>query len=463
MFALILPFFLLVSCNEEENSSIIEGTNSITNYLNKNPNFSLFAQAIDRAGLSGTLDGNSGTYTVLAPGNTAFESYLQEQGVDSISDIPIDKLTRLVNYHILETLTPADNFVTSYSQTLATVPVNDSIDVNLSLYVNADNGVKFNGNSEISQGDIQVDNGILHQVSQVLRLPTLKTFMNTDTNLEAFYEKITASGLPTDFEDLLSNPNNRTTIFVPNENAVSEFFDNEGGSLSPSELDNIYRNHLLDSLRLSSSFLTGYLNTQATETYSGNANPINLYVNAQAGLMLNDSTNIVIPDITAINGTIQVTDKVLTLPTVKTFVSNDLRFETFKTALSRDDQMPQNYLGLLDESPQNGNAPFTVFAPQNGAFSDLLTELFPDQNAELDDIDSAQLTAILNLHIVENLSLRTEDFSNQSLNTLGGTVQLNGSDFTLTDPSSRTSNITDENIQAANGVLHPIDTVLLPM
>lgn len=462
VFIPFLAIFLVMGCESDDNSSIIEGTNSIVNYLEDNPDYSIFSRAIERAELDGTLDGNSGTYTVLAPDNDAFDEYLQEEGLDSIGEVSKDKLTRLVNYHVLETLTPADNFVTSYSQTLATVPVNDSVDVNLSLYVNTSNGVAFNGDSKITEGDVQVDNGILHQVDHVLSLPTLKSFMNTDDNLKAFYTKLTANDIPTDFETLLADPETETLIFVPSEVAVNDFFSNEGSGLSPAELDNLYRNHLLDSLQVSSNLRTGYINTRATETYSGNDNPINLYIDAQAGLVLNGGKTIVIPDITAVNGSIQVVDSVLTLPTVKTFVEADLRFDTFESSLSRDDQTPQQYLELLDEGPQNGNSPFTVFAPQNDAFDDLLTELYPEQNVGLDAIDTDELTAILNLHIVENLGLRTGGFSNQNLNTLGGTIQLNASDSTLTDPATRKSKILYEDIQAANGLVHPIETVLLP-
>src|SRR5699024_5034500 len=380
--ASIALLVFVFGCESDDNSSIVEGTNSIVNYLEENPDFSLFSEAVDHVGLSGVLDGNSGTYTVLAPDDDAMQSYLDEKGISDIDDIPEDSLRQLVNYHILDKLSPKDNFVTSYVQTLAQTSINDSVNINLSLFVNTNSGeVVFNGNTEISEGDIPVDNGILHRVNHVLELPTLKTFMKVDDNLTPFYNAITENDGATDFEDLLSDPDKQTTIFVPNEVALNEFFNGPVQNYSDSELDRIYRYHLLDSLRLSSELQTGYLNTRATETYSGENYPIQLYVDTQAGLRINDTVDIVIPDITTINGNIEVVDGVMQLPTVGTFVKADARFDSFDNMLTRDDQQIQNYEDLLAESPEEGNAPFTVFAPINKAFNDLLEELFPDQNA----------------------------------------------------------------------------------
>lgn len=461
---LLFSFLFIIGCDDNDDNSIpVEGTNSIVNYLEKDSTFSLFSKAINRAQLSGLLNGNSGTYTVLAPNNEAMKNYLHDHEFNTINEIPIEQITRLVKYHILETLKPADDFVTSYVQTMATFPVNDSVQTSLTLYVNTTDGVEFNGKSKITKGDIPVDNGILHKVSKTLSLPTLKTFMTADENLNAFYNKITAEDIPTNFEDLLSNPDRRTTIFVPNETAINEFFSGEGNSLTPTELNKLYRYHLLDTLRLSTNLRTGYLKTKAKEDYSGNSYPLNLYVNTQAGILLNTGKTIVIPDIMTINGDIQVTDSVLTLPSVKTFIESDLRFKDFKNQLSRDDLIPQHYLELLQESPQEDHAPFTVFVPDNEAFDDLVTELYPDENVSVDTIPTNQMKSILDLHILEQTALRTEDFSNQNLNTLGGAIEMHIADTTtITDPSGRKSEILEGNFQAENGVIHHINKVLLP-
>ncbi len=460
--AFILLSLLVISCEEKDNSIPIEGTNSIVNYLEQDSTFTLFSKAIDRAGLYGTLDGNAGTYTVLAPDDEAMQLFLSEQGYNTLDDVPEEQLKRLVNYHILETLKRADNFITGYVQTLAEFPVNDSVKVRLSLYVSSGDSIVFNGIAKIVEGDVPVDNGILHKLDRVLTLPTVETFMAVDDNLKAFYDKITAGGIATDFETLLADPQHKMTIFVPNKNAVNEFFGAQGSMMTPTELDNIYRYHLLDTLKRSSGFETGYFETAATESYSGHHYPLHLHIDAEAGLRLNVKTRVVITDLMTINGSIQVIDSVLGLPTVETFVKSDGHAATFKAQLLRDDQLPQNYASLLAEPVQNGNAPFTVFAPNEQAFQNIIGELYPNANVELDTIPAAQMTAILDMHIVKNLGLRPDDFSNQSLNALGGTLVLDAANRTLTDPAGRTSLILRGFGQAVNGVFYRIDKVLLP-
>jgi hypothetical protein len=93
-----------------------------------------------------------------------------------------------------------------------------------------------------------------------------------------------------------------------------------------------------------------------------------------------------------------------------------------------------------------------------------LLELFPEQNAALEDIATEDLTEILNLHLATDLNLDLETTSTTSINTLGGTLQLDTSIPSLTDENNRTSLfISAEGGQAINGKLFKINTVLLPM
>ena len=46
--------------------------------------------------------------------------------------------------------------------------------------------------------------------------------------------------------------------------------------------------------------------------------------------------------------------------------------------------------------------------------------------------------------------------------TLGAELMVNASDATLTDPNGRVSNIIVTDVQTSNGVIHAIDTVVLP-
>lgn len=463
--AITLPILLLVACDDDDNSNVIEGTNSILNYFQNNDEYSEFLEAVNRVDLAGTLDGNSGTLTIFAPDNEAVDTYLAAHNFNSINDIPEAELRQLVSYHVLESIKDQDNFVTGYLTTLARTPVTDSTDVNLSLFVNAANEIKLNGESTITTADIDVDNGILHKVDNVLDLPTLETFLKADDNLILFYEGLTTPGLPTDFEAILSDTTSRKTFFVPGDLGVQAYFDEQQitsfAEMDTQTLDNLLRNHFLDELRVSSTFKNEYLVTGAKETLTGNQLAINAYMNTSLGLILNGNATIGVPNIIATNGVLHVLDQVLTLPSVADFIQADPELSSFSEALNMDNQASEDYIARLNEITATSEAPFTVFGPNDEAFANVLLELFPEQDASLEDIDPQVLTAILNLHLVINQEYHIEELPNGSISTLGGTIQVSP-EQTLIDANGREANFLTTNHQAINGVLHTIDTVLLP-
>ncbi len=103
------------------------------------------------------------------------------------------------------------------------------------------------------------------------------------------------------------------------------------------------------------------------------------------------------------------------------------------------------------------NGPWTVFAPVNSAFSDL-----PD--GVLDGLlraeNRARLTDILGLHIVPGRLYSSDLLATKSVQTLfGETVKFAIKDGTL---SVGGATLIGEEIDASNGVIHLIDSVLLP-
>jgi uncharacterized surface protein with fasciclin (FAS1) repeats len=113
---------------------------------------------------------------------------------------------------------------------------------------------------------------------------------------------------------------------------------------------------------------------------------------------------------------------------------------------------------LLEEQSSN-QSPFTVFAPNNNAFDDLLIELFPNMDAGLDEIPEMQLQNILETHIVPQNQL-VAPFNNQTVNSLNGeSLMLNANQVNV-GPTSE-ADLSNRNAQAINGVLHRIDSVLV--
>jgi uncharacterized surface protein with fasciclin (FAS1) repeats len=109
--------------------------------------------------------------------------------------------------------------------------------------------------------------------------------------------------------------------------------------------------------------------------------------------------------------------------------------------------------GLVDALSAEG--PFTVFAPTNDAFKSLFSQLGV---SGVKDVTAEQLTPILTYHVVSGKVMST-DLSNTSVATLNGQkikidlsagVKINDSKVVAAD------------IEGKNGVIHVIDSVLLP-
>ncbi len=66
------------------------------------------------------------------------------------------------------------------------------------------------------------------------------------------------------------------------------------------------------------------------------------------------------------------------------------------------------------------------------------------------------------MHVIAEANVRAEDLVDGPVTTLGGEIIIDASNATITDPNGRVSNIIVVNVQAANGVVHAIDKVILP-
>jgi uncharacterized surface protein with fasciclin (FAS1) repeats len=105
--------------------------------------------------------------------------------------------------------------------------------------------------------------------------------------------------------------------------------------------------------------------------------------------------------------------------------------------------------------------PFTVFAPTNTAFVNLLAELQTTKEALF--ANKPLLTSVLKYHVVNARVLKSGVPVGAPISTLetGKTFTVSNT-FVITDGSTRTSNITATDVFASNGVIHVIDKVLLP-
>ena len=111
--------------------------------------------------------------------------------------------------------------------------------------------------------------------------------------------------------------------------------------------------------------------------------------------------------------------------------------------------------GLVDAL--KGKGPFTVFAPTDDAFAKI-----PQDTLEALLKDKEKLTAILKYHVVDG-SVKAEKIATlngQSVKTLQGDsikIDVDGSTVKVND-----AKVTKTDIECSNGVIHVIDTVIMP-
>jgi uncharacterized surface protein with fasciclin (FAS1) repeats len=260
--------------------------------------------------------------------------------------------------------------------------------------------------------------------------------------------------------ETLDNPG-QYTVFAPTNQAFQAFLTaNNFTSLNDvpvNVLTQVLLNHVVAGKNLSTNLSTGYVNTLAT--FGDTDLNLSMFINTTSGVRLNGVSSVVTPDINATNGVVHVVDAVIGLPTVVTFALADPTFDVLVSALTRETSF--TFVNTLSTANGTSPAPFTVFAPTNDAFVDLLSEL---SLAGLADVPTDVLAATLAMHVVGGANVQASGLSNNmSITTLGGNITANVTGgATLTDSNNRISNIVYTNVQAANGVVHVIDKVILP-
>ena len=121
-------------------------------------NFKTLAAAVTAAGLVDTLKG-TGPFTVFAPTDEAFAK-LPAGTVDALlKDLP--KLKAILTYHVVSGKVMAADVVTMDGKTAKTVNGAD-------LKISTKDGVKLNGNVNVTKTDIDCTNGVIHVVDSVL-------------------------------------------------------------------------------------------------------------------------------------------------------------------------------------------------------------------------------------------------------------------------------------------------------
>lgn len=313
----IITFIVCVSifatsCSNDDKNDTSVADNTITGIASKTSDFSILVQALTKAELATTLQG-SGPFTVFAPTNAAFTSFLTAGGYASINDVPKAALTQILLNHVVSGAVKSTDLTTTYIKTLA--KGNASATNNLSMFVNSAAGkVKLNGVATVTTADIIASNGVIHVVDKVIGLPTIVTHATANPNFTSLVGALTGTGQP-DFVTILSGTG-PFTVFAPTNDAFTalntELAPGGIASVSAANLTKVLQYHVVSGNILAASLTEGQI-VSTLQT------PQKFTIQLSGGAKIKDSNNristIIATDVQCSNGVIHVLNKVL-LPTL---------------------------------------------------------------------------------------------------------------------------------------------------
>lgn len=283
------------------------GLPTVVDHALANPAFQSLVAALGAAdgNLVNVLNGE-GSFTVLAPDNNAFTTFLNGT---ALGDVPTDALANILLNHVLGSVMTSSDLTglgAGYTRTLASGPNANQ----LSLYFNTSNGVTFNGISSVTAADVVTSNGIIHAIDSVIDIPTVVTFALADPNFSTLVSALTTLTPATDFASILSDKSALFTVFAP----VNAAFDALESIPGEDVLTQILLHHVIGDFNVTSSDLTPNGNTVAPSLHGDNltislpgsgSNVANMTDGAG-----NTDIGIVAVDVQAGNGVIHVINKI---------------------------------------------------------------------------------------------------------------------------------------------------------
>ena len=456
---------------------------TVVNMLAGDERFSTLVAAIEAAGLADTLRSEK-EVTIFAPTNEAFAA-LDKDVLDTLLADPAG-LSQILLYHFVPGVVTSADITPGDVETLQGAPV--------TLAVN-DAGVVTVDNANVTEADLTAYNGVVHAIDQVLIPPavdaasaeaapaaaapaetpaTVVDAAVADTDLSTLVDAITAAGLG----DALAGEG-PFTVFAPNNEAFAALpkADLDALLADPQKLSALLQYHVLP-IALPSGDITDGMNATALD-----GNPLTFSVKAD-GVYVDDA-KVVAPDVVTGNGVVHIIDSVL-LPATEASatetVSATIIATTTATAVTSKTtsvvestpvpasgdtvvavaEQAGNFTTLLSaikavglDKELAGAGPFTVFAPTDDAFAALpagaLDALLADPEA---------LKNVLLYHVV------LDELTAEQLAAAGVEASAQGSLLVFATHGDQvnvnSTPIVQADVEASNGLIHVIDSVLLP-
>ena len=240
------------------------------------------------------------------------------------------------------------------------------------------------------------------------------------------------------------------TVFAPTNDAFAAA-GIDLTTISDDDLKEVLLYHVLAGAKITSGDLgDGQTYASTASTYGPNDAQLSILIEKDNGVAINGDVNVSTADVDATNGVIHIVDKVILPLDVVGHAQANSSFTSLVGALVAAD-------GGLVEVLQ-GDGPFTVFAPVNSAFSAI--------QETVDGLNTEQLAKVLTYHVAAGNVLSSSLTDGMVVSTVNAsetfTVNIAGSDVTLTDVNGNISKVLLTDVQGTNGVIHVLEDVIIP-
>ncbi|TAJ15732.1 fasciclin domain-containing protein [Marinilabiliaceae bacterium JC017] len=269
---------------------------SITDHAIANPSFASLVAAVTKAELASALDDDQSLFTVFAPVNDAFTTFLANLGVE-LADLTKDDLTPILLYHALSGFIPAADVTSGYFPTLS-----QAFNQGISVKADVNGGVMLNAESKVIATDVVATNGVIHAIDMVITPPTVVDIAIDNADFSILVEAVVKAELATTLSG-----DGPFTVFAPTNTAFEALFQalqiSGINDLTKEDLTPILLAHVVSANAVSSGLTNSSVPTLNPQK--------NLTINIDNGVTIDGNIKVILADIQGKNGVVHVIDKVI--------------------------------------------------------------------------------------------------------------------------------------------------------
>jgi uncharacterized surface protein with fasciclin (FAS1) repeats len=296
--------FAFISCEKDDDK--VKTPETVVAVALADTSFNTLVAALTKADLVTTLQG-AGPFTVFAPTNKAFKTFLAAAGYAKVEDVPVNVLKQILLNHVVSGSVKSTALTNGYVKTLATFGATTN---NLSLLVDITSGVKLNKTVKVATADVLAKNGVVHVVDAVIGLPSIVAHAANNGAFSTLVSALTRADLGVDYLALLST-DGPFTVFAPTNDAFAALLTEKGfanlAAIPKDLLNKVLQYHVLAGAVRS----TDLVNDSQPATYGGQK----VTIKTTGGATITDANSrvskIIIVDVTGTNGVVHAIDKVL--------------------------------------------------------------------------------------------------------------------------------------------------------